>query len=83
MPILQDSVPAFIRTDQGEVLTWRSVVSAVTIRPVTLASSWGMNFTRTPAQNGSCGHSTVLAVLVVSIAAPPLGFGLHDRLSRG
>jgi magnesium transporter len=71
---LLDAVLGFINNDQNDIMKVLTIVSVVTIGPMTLAGIWGMNFKSIGEYDWPHGYAMALTVMAVSIVVPLIIF---------
>ncbi|MFT3791754.1 MAG: CorA family divalent cation transporter [Rudaea sp.] len=74
LQFLLDAVLGFINNNQNEIMKVLTIVSVVTIGPMTLAGIWGMNFKSIGEYDWPHGYAMALAAMAVSVIVPMIIF---------
>jgi magnesium transporter len=74
LQFLLDAVLGFINNAQNEVMKVLTIVSVVTIGPMTLAGIWGMNFKSIGEFDWPHGYAVALVAMAISVVVPLLIF---------
>ncbi|HEX7914809.1 CorA family divalent cation transporter [Rudaea sp.] len=74
LQFLLDAVLGFINNNQNDIMKVLTIVSVVTIGPMTLAGIWGMNFKSIGEYDWPHGYAMALTVMAVSVIVPMIIF---------
>ena len=70
LQFLLDAVLGFINNNQNDIMKVLTIVSVLTIGPMTLAGIWGMNFKSIAEYDWPHGYAMALAAMTVSVIVP-------------
>ncbi|MBS0583782.1 MAG: hypothetical protein JSS42_11835 [Proteobacteria bacterium] len=70
LQFMLDAVLGFINNNQNDIMKVLTIVSVVTIGPMTLAGIWGMNFKSIAEYDWPHGYAMALAAMAVSVIVP-------------
>ncbi|MBS0590833.1 MAG: magnesium transporter, partial [Proteobacteria bacterium] len=70
LQFLLDAVLGFINNNQNDIMKVLTIVSVVTIGPMTLAGIWGMNFKSIGEYDWPHGYAMALTAMIVSVVVP-------------
>lgn len=74
LQFLLDAVLGFINNNQNDIMKVLTIVSVVTIGPMTLAGIWGMNFKSIGEYDWPHGYAMALTVMAISVIVPLIIF---------
>jgi len=74
LQFLLDAVLGFINNNQNDIMKVLTIVSVVTIGPMTLAGIWGMNFKSIAEYDWPHGYAMALTVMAISVIVPMVIF---------
>lgn len=74
LQFLLDAVLGFINNNQNDIMKVLTIVSVVTIGPMTLAGIWGMNFKSIGEYDWPHGYAIALIAMTISVIVPMLIF---------
>ncbi|MBN8884788.1 MAG: hypothetical protein J0I77_03640 [Rudaea sp.] len=70
LQFLLDAVLGFINNNQNDIMKVLTIVSVVTIGPMTLAGIWGMNFKSIAEYDWPHGYAMALTAMAISVIVP-------------
>ena len=70
LQFLLDAVLGFINNNQNDIMKVLTIVSVVTIGPMTFAGIWGMNFKSIAEYDWPHGYAMALTVMAISVIVP-------------
>ena len=70
LQFLLDAVLGFINNNQNDIMKVLTIVSVVTIGPMTLAGIWGMNFKTIAEYDWPHGYAMALTAMAISVIVP-------------
>lgn len=74
LQFLLDAVLGFINNNQNDIMKVLTIVSVVTIGPMTLAGIWGMNFKSIGEYDWPHGYAMALTAMAISVIVPLIIF---------